>query len=143
MDTNNTNEISKKDRFIVGLKYSIIILMDFMLFSLCNMAICFLTQDGHVAGTAYAEIAFSYLHFFLAGGIAIIINLCFGLYKSVWRYAGIEEIISGIGSAVIQSAALFVIDRLLFKQMILGGQGGLPYCCYIMFFFFISIAIKW
>ncbi|MBQ9227350.1 MAG: polysaccharide biosynthesis protein [Eubacterium sp.] len=140
MDTERKTT-SFDNKFIVLLKRVIIMLMDFILFSLCNMAVCIFTEGGKIVGTSYQDIAFSYFHFFLVGAIAIFINYLFGLYRSVWTFAGIDEIVRGIGSAAVQTAALFVVDRVIFKALLQRGVGGLAYYAYILFFVLIGIAI--
>ncbi len=129
-----------ENKSIVLLKHFVIMLMDFLTFWFCNMAICIFTEQGKIIGTTYQEIAFSYAHFFVVGLLAVFINYAFGLYRSVWSYAGIDEIVRSIGAAVVNSAMLFIVDRGVFK-LLLGYRGGLAYYAYILFLLFFGIAI--
>ena len=122
-------------------KYFIIAVMDFALFGVCNAAIAYFTQGGKIVGTEYAPIMFSYSHFLLCCTMGVAVNLCFGLYRSVWRFVGIDEVVRGICSAFIQTCVLFIIDRVIYKELIFHGKNGLAYFAYIMFFIFISLAI--
>ena len=133
-------EKSFDNKFVVVLKHVIIMLVDFITFSLCNMAVCIFTEGGHIVGTAYQSIAFSYWHFFAAGLLAVLINYLFGLYRSVWSFAGIDEIVRSIGAAAVNTAMLFIVDRVVFK-MLLGYNGGLAFYAYILFGLFFGIAI--
>lgn len=127
-------------QFIVWLKHFIIMLMDFLTFWICNMAICIFTEQGKVIGTAYQGIIFSYTHFFLVGLLAVLINYLLGLSRSVWSYAGIDEIVRSIGAAFVNSAMLFIVDRVIFK-LLLGFKGGLAFYAYVLFFLFYGIAM--
>ena len=135
------SETNFDNRFVVTLKHVIIMLMDFILFGLCNMAICYVTLGGKIAGTSYADTIYSYLHFFLVGTLAVIINYGFGLYRSVWTFAGVDEIVRGVGSATVQTGMLFIVDRVIFKMLLHHGQGGLAYYAYIIFFVLINFSI--
>ena len=136
MDSNNNFD----NKFVVILKHIIIMVMDFLMFWICNMAICLFTMQGKIVGTAYQSVAFSYAHFFAVGILAVLINYVFGLYRSVWSFADIDEIVRGIGAAVVNSAMLFIVDRVVFK-LLLGYSGGLAFYAYILFFVLFGIAI--
>lgn len=134
MKVNNT--INYEHKFTVLLKQAIIIFMDIFLFSLSYMAMCFVTQNGKIAGTSYAGIAFNYLHFFLAAFLAVLINLAFGMYKSVWTFAGTDEMVRGIGAALVETASLFIIDRVIFMH-----EGRIAYYAYILCGIFVGVFI--
>lgn len=140
MPQKETQPFYKDSRFIVLLKYAIIVIMDFALFSLCNMVVCFFTEGGHIVNTGYSRILFSYLHLILAGGCAVGINAVLGLYRSVWTFAGVDEIVRGIVAAFLETGALFAIDRLLFKFALHYGS-GLAYYAYIACFILLSAFI--
>lgn len=121
-------------------KQFVIMLADFCLFSLTNYAICYLTMSGHIRLTAYASIVFSYLHFFTVGIIAVLINYAFGLYRSVWSFASLDEIVRGVIAALADSAVLFLVDRILFSK-ILHYNGWLPFYAYILAFIITVLTI--
>ena len=93
--------------FIKLLKNAIVMIMDFVLFSLSNACICVFTENGHIVNTSYSSIYFSYLHFFTAGVLAVLINYLFGLYRTVWSFAGIDEYVRGIGASIAAEQSCF------------------------------------
>ena len=139
MEEKEKREVDYK--LTVMLKYFIVALMDFALFALCNAAVAYFTLGGKLVGTEYTRIFFSYPHFFVTCTMGVAVNLAFGMYRSVWQFAGIDEMVRGVGAALVETAGLFVIDRIVFKELIFNGKYGLPYYAYIMFFLFITIAI--
>ena len=130
----------KSAMFIKLLKNAIVMIMDFVLFSFSNACICIFTENGHIVNTSYSSIYFSYLHFFTAGVLAVLINYLFGLYRTVWSFAGIDEYVRGIGASIAGGAELFILDRIVFKK-ILGFTGGLAFYAYIMMLIFLLASI--
>lgn len=128
------------NRFTAFLKKFLIALVDFCLFGVTNMAICYITNNGQIAGSVYRNIAFSYPHFFLVGILAVLINILMDLYKSVWKYAGNDEIVRSVASAAIQSAMLFFVDRVLFRH-VFKVSGGLAWYAYVLCFIFLCFCI--
>ena len=130
-----------KDRSIsTYLKYLVVAVMDIALAFLCNVLICYFTENGHIVGISYSPILFSYIHLILLSVVVTLVNYLLGLYRSVWAYAGLDELVRGIAASFIISAALFGIDRGIFK-MLLRVPGGLAYYAYITYFIFISFSI--
>ena len=125
-----------ENQFIIYLKYAIIAVLDLALFVLSNMAICYVTQNGHITGTVYSGILYNYIHLFIMCAAIVIVNQFFGLYRSVWNFAGTDEIVRGIGAGVIESGVLLFIDRIIFVK-----KGYLPYYAYIVFFILITVSI--
>lgn len=123
------------------LKQLIIMLVDFSLFSITNYAICYLTMSGHITITNYSEIAFNYGHFFLVGICAVVINYAFGLYRSVWSFASLDEIVRGAVAAAVDSAMLLFIDRVLFGYLLNHRSARLPFYAYILAFVITVLAI--
>lgn len=135
------NQLEYKDNHVTAfLKKFLIAVIDFCFFSLSNMAICYLTMNGHITATAYSNLAFSYLHFFLAGLLAILIHYALGLYRSVWNFAGTDEIVRGTVAAAIDAAMLFFVDRIFFAK-VLHYEGRLAYYAYILDFVFLAVTI--
>ena len=136
----NKKEIQYRDnRFSSFLKIVIIALVDLALFSMSYLFAATQSFKGLDLGT-YNSLAFSYLHFIIIGVIIIAVNYAFGLYRSVWHFAGIDEVIRGVIAAAIDTMALFAVDRILFEH-ILHYQGHLVFWRYIIVFIFATVSI--
>ena len=139
MDDKN-NELQYRDNQMTGfLKILAIVLMDFCLFSLSYIFASIESFKGIDLGT-YNSIGFSYIHFFLCGFVAVCVNYAFGLYRSVWHFAGIDEVIRGAFAAFVNTILLFAIDRILFET-ILHYNGHLVFWRYIIVFIFAAVAV--
>lgn len=132
-------EVKETTRFNGFLRKTVLAIIDIALFAFANCSICYLTMSGHIMATAYSQIIFNYLHFALTSLLLIAINIVFGLYRSVWYFAGSDEIVKSFVASLLDSVALFVVDRLLFKT-ILHNPGWLPYYAYILFFVLMFVA---
>lgn len=113
--------------------------VDIMLFALANCSICYLTMSGHIMATDYKYMIFNYLHFGLTSVLLVGINSAFGLYRSVWYFAGSDEIVNSFLGALVNAVQLFLCDRLLFAK-VLHTKGYLPYYAYILFFVLMFVA---
>lgn len=113
--------------------------LDIMLFALANCSICYLTMNGHIMATDYKYMIFNYLHFGLTSVLLVGINSAFGLYRSVWYFAGSDEIVKSFLGALVNAVQLFLCDRLLFAKL-LHTKGYLPYYAYILFFVLMFVA---
>ena len=113
--------------------------LDIMLFALANCSICYLTMSGHIMATDYKYMIFNYLHFGLTSVLLVVINSAFGLYRSVWYFAGSDEIVKSFLGALVNAVQLFLCDRLLFAKL-LHTKGYLPYYAYILFFVLMFVA---
>lgn len=116
------------------------IIIDLALFFLCNICIVYLTMGGHILATEYKFILFNYYHLIITSALTIIINTIFGLYRSVWTFAGTDEIPRNFIAAILSSSSLFAIDRLLFSQL-LNSTGRLPFYAYILMFALLFICV--
>ncbi len=124
------------------IKYAIVAILDVALVTLSNFAMCYFTERGRLVNTAYSSFLYSYVHFFAFAVVVVLVNALLGLYRSVWRFAGIDETIRGIAAAIIETSYLFFLDRVFFVYVYkLGYKGALGYYAYIMGFFFIAISI--
>jgi len=86
-------------------------LIDLALFFFCNVCIVYLTMGGHILATSYTGILFNYMHLIVTGAIMLLFNTILGLYKSVWTFAGTDEIPRNFVASALSSASLFLIDR--------------------------------
>lgn len=136
----NKDEITYRDnQFTNSLKLLIIVMIDFCLFSVSNIFAGLDSLEGLNAGS-YNSIAFSYFHFLLVGILAVIIDYLFGLYKSVWRFAGVDEIVRGAAAAFVETLILFGVDRILFEG-ILHYKGHLVFWRYIIVFILVMASL--
>ena len=99
--------------------------LDIMLFAMANCSICYLTMSGHIMATDYKYMIFNYLHFGLTSVLLVGINSAFGLYRSVWYFAGSDEIVKSFLGALVNAVQLFLCDRFLFAKL-LHTKGYLP-----------------
>lgn len=113
--------------------------LDIILFAMANCSICYLTMSGHIMATDYKYMIFNYLHFGLTSVLLVGINSAFGLYRSVWYFAGSDEIVKSFLGALVNAVQLFLCDRFLFAKL-LHTKGYLPYYAYILFFVLMFVA---
>ncbi len=125
----NENDTNKKVNG--NLKKFLLIIIDIALFAISNAASCYFVNGGKIFSIGYSSLLFNYLHFFLLSAIVVIVNMCFKLYRSVWTFAGVDEILSCVVAAFVNTTMLFVVDKVLFKS-ILGANEILPFYAYIL-----------
>ncbi|MCD7796232.1 MAG: hypothetical protein LUG95_00980 [Clostridiales bacterium] len=101
------------------------------MFAISNAASCYFVNGGKIFSIGYSSLLFNYLHFFLLSAIVVIVNMCFKLYRSVWTFAGVDEIVSCVVAAFVNTTMLFVVDKVLFKS-ILGANKILPFYAYLL-----------
>ena len=82
--------------------------LDIILFAMANCSICYLTMSGHIMATDYKYMIFNYLHFGLTSVLLVGINSAFGLYRSVWYFAGSDEIVKSFLGALVNAVQLFL-----------------------------------
>ncbi len=136
------NVIEYKDtQFTAFLKRCVIAFIDIVLFFIANLSVCYMTMGGHIITTLYGRnVIFSYPHLIFTCITAVMINYFFGLYKSVWKFAGTDEIIRGASAAFIQTIVLFFTDRVIYFR-VLSVNGRLAFYAYILEFVLLSAAI--
>ena len=121
-------------------KKAVIVIVDFILYFLSNAAIVYLTMGGHVRATEYSGILFNYLHLFITLAVLYIINKLLDLYKSVWTFAGVDEIARTIVAALLSAFSLFFFDRIIFAKL-LHFNGWLPFYAYFLMFVLEFVAL--
>ena len=142
----NSRGIFSENKATKYLKYAFIAFMDMVFIFICNFVMCYFTE-GKTVGSSYAGLLFSYAHLIAICSASLIFNYIFGLYRSVWTYAGIDEFLRGLASAFLQTGYMFLCDRIIFKKLLShlmpnsDFSGGLAYYAYILGFIFISFAI--
>ncbi len=127
----------KMQRMKAFSRKAVIAILDAMLLILSNGLTCYVTMDGRIADTGYSDIVFSAWHIGIIAVLGVAINFIFGLYNSVWSYAGSDEIIRSVVSATVIDAVLLFVDRVMFVR-VFGIQGRLRLYSYvIMWLFFV------
>ena len=121
------------------LRRAVLCVLDIMLFALANCSICYLTMNGHILATDYKCMLFNYLHFGLTSVLLVGINSAFGLYRSVWYFAGSDEIVKSFLASLLNAVQLIFCDRILLGKL-LHTQGYLPFYAYILFFVLMFVA---
>ncbi|MCC8074184.1 MAG: polysaccharide biosynthesis protein [Clostridiales bacterium] len=109
----------------------IMMLIDIALFFFMDVMVCFFVYGESVLESAYSPILFNYVHLIVTSVLIVLINYLFRLYKSVWTFAGTEEIVSCFLAGIVDTAVLFAVDRILFKY-VLKQSGGIPFYGYIL-----------
>ncbi len=108
-----------KNREIKGtIKKWLLAFIDIALFAASNFTICYMINGGGFANYAYDAVLFNAFHFIGLSGFIVIINYLFKLYKSIWTFAGTKEIVNCAMAAFINSAALYLADKLIFKMLL-------------------------
>ncbi|WP_455493822.1 polysaccharide biosynthesis protein [Eubacterium sp.] len=127
----------KMQRMKAFSRKAVIAILDAVLLILSNGLTCYVTMDGRIADTGYSDIVFSAWHIGIIAVLGVAINFIFGLYNSVWSYAGSDEIIRSVVSATVIDAVLLFVDRVMFVR-VFGIQGRLRLYSYvIMWLFFV------
>ncbi len=121
------------------LRRAVLCVLDIMLFALANCSICYLTMNGHILATDYKYMFFNHLHFGLTSVLLVGINSAFGLYRSVWYFAGSDEIVKSFLASLLNAVQLIFCDRILLGKL-LHTQGYLPFYAYILFFVLMFVA---
>ena len=119
----------RDNRFTANLKKTAIALIDISLFFAANLMIAVAETKAFIS-TAYTELAFSYIHFFVMSAVVVAVNYIFGLYRSVWSFAGTDEFMRGVSASVVDMMLLFFADRVAFEQL-LGYNAHIPFWRYL------------
>ncbi|WP_294835036.1 nucleoside-diphosphate sugar epimerase/dehydratase [uncultured Eubacterium sp.] len=119
---------------------AVIAILDAVLLILSNGLTCYFTMDGRIADTGYSDIVFSVWHIGIIAVLGVAINSIFGLYNSVWSYAGFDEIIRSVFSATVIDAVLLFVDRVMFVRAF-GIQGRLRLYSYVIMWLLFACCI--
>ncbi len=115
------------------LKQIAIAIADLLLFFAANCGIVYFTNNGHILDTAFSRVLISVPHLVITSVLMIAINMALMLYRSVWSFASIDEIVRNLISAALNTAMLFCVDWLLFEKA-LAFEEALPFYAYLLFF---------
>lgn len=130
----------KMQRMKAFSRKAVIAILDAVLLILSNGLTCYVTMDGRIADTGYSDIVFSAWHIGIIAVLGITINYLFGLYNSVWSYAGFDEIIRSVVSATVIDAVLLFVDRVMFVR-VFGIQGRLRLYSYVIMWLLFACCI--
>ena len=133
----NSYKMKRMDAFS---RKAVIAILDAVLLILSNGLTCYFTMDGRIADTGYSDIVFSAWHIGIIAVLGVAINSIFGLYNSVWSYAGFDEIIRSVFSATVIDAVLLFVDRVMFVR-IFGIQGRLRLYSYVIMWLLFACCI--
>lgn len=93
------------------LKRFALILCDAVLLNLSLAMIAF------VMYTNYMKTIFNPYHIVAVTAIFVFVNFLFKLYRSVWTFADVKEIISCFEASVVNSILILLVDKLLFQNV--------------------------
>ena len=129
----NEETVALHDKAVTShLKRTLIAFFDVGLFFVANLIISATESKAFIA-TEYSRLVLSYSHFLIVSVLMLAIHYLFGLYRSVWSFAGTDEIIRGVAAAAVDMGMLMFVDRLIFEGII-GHQAHLPFWRYIFGF---------
>lgn len=110
--------------------------VDIALFAFSNITICWVVSGGSLNNTLYDDnVLFNAFHLVGLSFIVAIINYLFRLYKSVWTYAGVKEIVNCTAAALADTVALYLVDKIIFNIIL--KFSILPLYAYVLDFVFI------
>ncbi len=135
------NKDIKIMRFTGQIKKLILMFFDIVLVTGSNFLACYITMNGTISESTYSSVLMSAWHFLLISAFCVVVNYVFGLYSSVWTFAGTDEIVRSFCSTTVINVFLFLTDRVLFER-ILKIDGHMPIYAYVLtwMMFFLCIA---
>lgn len=120
---------NKKIEAIV--KKWILAFIDIALFAFANFAVCYVVGGGNITQFSYQYIIFNAYHAIALSLVVVIIHYVLELYKSIWTYAGTNEIINCFYASVLDTVVLYLIDKFVFCNTL--NYNILPAYSYILF----------
>lgn len=103
----------------------ILFILDTILINLSYILALFIRFDGNIAGDQFVEYFVRYKeHFIYITIIKLVIFLYFKLYKSVWKYASIQELMNIVVASVVSNTAILSYMFIM--------QSNLPRSIYIL-----------
>ena len=135
-----SEKIYKMQRMKAFSRKAVIAILDAVLLILSNGLTCYVTMNGKIVDTGYSDIVFSAWHIGIIAVLGVAINYIFGLYNSVWSFAGSDEIIRSVVSATVIDAVLLFVDRVMFVR-VFGIQGRLRLYSYVIMWLLFACCI--
>lgn len=106
--------------------------IDITLFATSNYGICYVVGGGDITQFGYHGTLWNAYHAIGLSIIIVFINYLFKLYKSVWTFAGTQEIMNCIQASFFDTLALYLVDRIIFRMIL--HQSILPAYAYVLEF---------
>ena len=120
----------RDSRFSANIKKILLAIIDVGFFFATNLAIASTETKAFIANSYTEQIAFSYIHFFIMAAVVAVIHYVFGLYRSVWSFAGTDEFVRGVAAAIVDMGLLMFVDRFVFEG-IFHRYARIPFWRYI------------
>lgn len=103
----------------------ILLILDTILINISYLLSLYIRFDGDIVGSQFLEYFTKYKeHFIYITAIKLVIFLYFKLYKSVWKYASIEELINIVVASIVSNAAILSYMFIM--------QSNLPRSIYVL-----------
>ncbi|MCM1285835.1 MAG: polysaccharide biosynthesis protein [Acetobacter sp.] len=118
---------------LANMKKIMLALCDVILFTLSNLALSYLITEY----SDYRIVVLNPYHFIATSMVLLAVNYAFQLYRSVWTFAGIKEIMHCAEASVVNSLILILIDKGIFQHIL--HYRVLVYYDYIIAFVFILL----
>ena len=122
-----------KTNFLGKVKKLLLVLCDIILFNLSIVFLSYIIADA----PPYRAVVFNPWHIIAVTVAMLTVNYIFQLYRSVWTFAGIKEIISCGEASIVNALILMAIDKIIFQQIL--HQRVLFYYDYIIALVFIVV----
>ena len=103
----------------------ILLILDTILINISYLLSLYIRFDGDIVGSQFLEYFTKYKeHFIYITAIKLVIFLYFKLYKSVWKYASVEELINIVVASIVSNAAILSYMFIM--------QSNLPRSIYVL-----------
>lgn len=120
-------------KILANMKKIMLALCDVILFTLSNLALSYLITEY----SDYRSVVLNPYHFIATSMVLLAVNYAFQLYRSVWTFAGIKEIMYCAEASIVNSLILILIDKGIFQHIL--HYRVLVYYDYIIAFVFILL----
>lgn len=127
----------KNKKFEAFIKRWILAFIDISLFAFSNFAVCYVVSGGNINYFHYDRILYNSYHAIGLSILVVLVNYLFRLYKSVWTYAGENEMIKCFNASAVETILLYSVDKIIFNMIL--GYSILPFYAYILHFAFMVI----
>ena len=130
----------KRARLEGLIKKAVIVLLDMACLILSGYMACYIVAGRSPLDSSFSNLVSSNEHMLLFMIISFFVIYGFGLYNSIWRYAGIDEIIKSVCASAVIVLIMFVVDKVLFG-LVLSLPDKMPLYGYFLFWIFFSFSI--
>ena len=106
----------KKNLLTLHSRRFLLAVCDAILFNLSTFIIIYLDSPANLKKIEYLPVFSNPIHIIITTVITIIIFALLGLYKSIWTFAGINEIVRCVGAVGISTAVVYIIDLIFYPD---------------------------